>query len=68
MTVGGKVKQTLSSLQGAASILHLYGEQNQKEQVRAEFKEATQVIEEVILNLEERVKQLEFEEPQYKGY
>lgn len=67
MTVASQVKQTLVSLKGARAGLRLYSAQVQNEEAEAVFKEAVETTEEVIYDLEERLKTLEFEEPQYKG-
>jgi hydrogenase maturation factor HypF (carbamoyltransferase family) len=68
MTVGSKLKQTLASLRGAESVLRTYANQSQKEETQKVYQEAVQVSESIICNLEERLKQLEFQEPQYKGF
>ncbi|TCO72307.1 DUF1657 domain-containing protein [Marinisporobacter balticus] len=68
MTVGAKVKQTLANLEGIQSTLKLYAIQTQHENAKATFEEAAKTTSEVIKDLEERIKTLEFEEPQYKGY
>lgn len=67
MTVGSKVKQTLSNLKGIESTLRIYSVQsNNKEEIMA-YKKALQTTESVINDIEKRVKTLEFQEPQYKG-
>lgn len=68
MTVGSRVKQSLASLRGAESVLRTYANQNQKEELKAIYNEAIEITEEIILNLEKRVQELEFQEPQYKGF
>ncbi|MBS4024886.1 MAG: DUF1657 domain-containing protein [Clostridia bacterium] len=68
MTVGSKLKQTLASLRGAESVLRTYANQTQKKENKKVYQEAVQVSEEIIYSLEERLKQLEFQEPQYKGF
>lgn len=68
MTVGSKVKQTLANLEGTLSTLRIYAIQTGDENTKAVFEEASKTTSEVIKDLEERVKTLEFEEPQYKGY
>lgn len=67
MTVGSKVKQTLASLKGVQGTLRIYSVQSQKEETKNTYKEALVVTESVIKDLENRLKTLEFEEPQYKG-
>ncbi len=68
MSVGAKVKQTLASLKGTQSTLRLYSIQTQDEDTKDTYKEALNITSEIINDLEERIKVLEFEEPQYKGY
>jgi hypothetical protein len=67
MTVGSKVKQTLASLKGAESTLRIYSVQSKSEEDRAVYKECLQAMEEITKDIEDRVKKLEYEEPQYKG-
>ncbi|MEJ8553777.1 DUF1657 domain-containing protein [Tepidibacter sp. Z1-5] len=68
MSVGAKVKQTLASLKGTQSTLRLYSIQSQDKETKETYKEALDITNEIINDLEERIKVLEFEEPQYKGY
>lgn len=67
MTVGSKVKQTLASLKGVESTLRLYSLQSANEEERMVYKKALKTAESVIQDLEYRIKEIEFEEPQYKG-
>jgi hypothetical protein len=67
MTVGSKVKQTLASLRGAESTLRTYSVQCKSEEERAVYKECLQTMEGITKDIENRVKRLEYEEPQYKG-
>lgn len=67
MTVGSKVKQTLSSLQSIKSTIEIYAVQSRNEEAAHAFREAEDVLGEVVNDLEKRVQTLEFEEPQYKG-
>lgn len=67
MTVGSKVKQTLSSLKGIESTLRIYSVQSRNKEERAVYKEELKTVESVIKDVEDRLKTLEFEEPQYKG-
>lgn len=67
MTVASNVKQTLGSLKGIESTLKIYSVQSRNEEERAVYKEELQIVEAVIKDIENRLKILEFEEPQYKG-
>ncbi|GIM27613.1 NADH dehydrogenase [Clostridium polyendosporum] len=67
MTVSSKVKGTLASLKGTQGILRIYSIQEPVIEARSVYKEALKVTDRIINDLEERIKTLEFEEPQYKG-
>lgn len=67
MTVGSKVKSTLATLKGTQGTLRIYSIQEQNEEAKGVYKEALEVTEKIIMDLEDRIKTLEFEEPQYKG-
>lgn len=68
MTVSSKVKQTLASLKGAQGTLRIYSLQTQDKNAKATYEESLEITDKIIKDLEERLKTLEFEEPQYKGY
>ncbi len=68
MTVGSQVKQTLASLKGTQGTLRIYSLQTQDKNAKVAYKEALEITNTIINDLEERLKRLEFEEPQYKGY
>ncbi|WP_010233833.1 DUF1657 domain-containing protein [Clostridium arbusti] len=67
MTVGSKVKQTLAGLKGIESTLRIYSVQSKNKDDVKVYKDALKTTESVIKNVEDRIKTLEFEEPQYKG-
>lgn len=67
MTVGSKVKQTLADLKGAHGNLKLYSAMSRDEETKTAFDEALTVTGEVIRDLEDRLRVLESQEPQYKG-
>ncbi|MCT4606856.1 MAG: DUF1657 domain-containing protein [Marinisporobacter sp.] len=68
MTVASKVKQTVASLKSTQSTLRLYSIQIDDKNTRAVYEESLITTGEIIKDLEERVKILEYEEPQHKGY
>ncbi|MCT4618172.1 MAG: DUF1657 domain-containing protein [Marinisporobacter sp.] len=68
MTVASKVKQTLASLKSTQSTLRLYSIQTEDKNARGVYEESLIITGEAIKDLEERIKTLEYEEPQYKGY
>lgn len=67
MTVGSQLKQTLASLKNAQSTLRLYAVQSQGVEDIEILKETMMVTNNIIEDLEKRIKVLEMEEPQYKG-
>lgn len=67
MTVASQVKQTIASLKGAQGTLRVYSTQTRDEESRSVFTEALEETHLIIKDLENRLKTLEFEEPQYKG-
>jgi Protein of unknown function (DUF1657) len=68
VTVGSQVKQTAASLKGVKATLDLYAATSVTEEDQWLFKTNSQKIDKVIYMLEKRISELEFEEPQYKGF
>jgi hypothetical protein len=67
MTVISKVKQTLTGLQSAQATLKLYEAQSQDEETRKVYQQTLAATDGIVQDLENRIKTLEYEEPQYKG-
>lgn len=67
LTVAANIKQTIASLKGTEGTLRMYSIQTQNKNVKAAYREAVHNIDKIIIDLEDRLKTLEFEEPQYKG-
>ena len=67
MTVASKVKQTLATLKGSEATLKIYSLQERDEEARAVYMEAFEEIQKIKVDLEKRVGEIEFQEPQYKG-
>ncbi|MCL6589826.1 MAG: DUF1657 domain-containing protein [Firmicutes bacterium] len=67
MTVASQVKQTLTSLQNAQATLGIYAIQSAPQEAKRVFEEARRIVGEITSDIEKRIKNLEFEEPQYKG-
>lgn len=67
MTVGLKVKQTLATLKWIESTLRIYSTTSSNKEEEEVFGKSLKVTGEVIADLQFRVKNLEYEEPQYKG-
>lgn len=68
MTVGSKAKQTLANLKGIESTLRIYSVQGRNKEEKKAFEEALGITGKVVNDLEARIKALEYEEPQYKGF
>lgn len=67
MTVAAQVKQTLASLKGARGTLRMYSGQTMDDVTQSVYTNSLEITDIIINDLEERLKVLEFEEPQYKG-
>lgn len=67
MTVAAQVKQTLASLKGTQATLEAFYSIEQDQANKQLLQINCQRINDIIEKLENRVKKLEFEEPQYKG-
>ncbi|MBC2581897.1 DUF1657 domain-containing protein [Clostridium sp. DJ247] len=67
MTVGSNIKQTLATLRNIQGTLRLYSVQEQNEAAKNAYIQSLDVTSEIITDLENRVKIMEFHEPQYKG-
>lgn len=67
MTVASQLKQSLATLKSAHATLMVYAQQSRDQESKSVFDETTKATGEIIADLEERLKILEFEEPQYKG-
>lgn len=67
MTVASQLKQSLATLKSAHATLRVYAEQSRDQEAKPVFDEAARATGEIIDDLEDRLKILEFEEPQYKG-
>jgi uncharacterized protein YaaN involved in tellurite resistance len=68
MTIASQVKQTLASLKGAQADFESYSLGTQNKQAKQMYAQAAQDTQNIINTLEQRVQQLEKEEPQYKGF
>ncbi|MFY0545709.1 DUF1657 domain-containing protein [Brevibacillus sp. H7] len=68
MTVASDVKKTLASLKGAQANLETFALSTQNKQAKQVYTQAAQQTQAIVNNLEQRVTELENEEPQYKGF
>lgn len=67
MTVSAKVKETLSTLKGSEATLRIYSLQERDKKAKDIYAEAFKEINKIKIDLEKRVGNIEFEEPEYKG-
>ncbi|QQE75612.1 DUF1657 domain-containing protein [Brevibacillus composti] len=68
MTVASQVKQTLASLKGAQANLETFALNTQNKQAKQLYADAAKQTQAIVTNLQQRVTELENEEPQYKGF
>lgn len=67
MTVASQVKQSLASLKSIHATFHQFALSSADEQAQRTFHEAMMLTEEIIVDVKQRISQLEREEPQYHG-
>lgn len=67
MTVASDLKTCLASLKSAQASLEQFALRTQNEQAKQVFTDAAETTQQVIRQVENRVQQIEQEEPQYKG-
>ena len=68
MTVASQVKQALAGLKSAQASFEQFALQTQNKQAKQVYEDAAQQTQGIVTNLEQRVQQIEQEEPQYKGF
>ena len=67
MTVGTQLKGTLAGLRSIRGTIGIYAGQTQLEDSRAAYDAAIKELDSIIDCLEDRLRKLELEEPQYQG-
>lgn len=68
MTVSTQVKQALAGLKSAQASFEQFAMQTQNQQAKQLYTDASNQTQTIVSTLEQRVQQLEQEEPQYKGF
>jgi len=68
LTVAAQVKQTLVGLKNAQASLESFALQTQNQQAKQLYTDAANKTGAIVNTLEPRIKQMEQEEPQYKGF
>ncbi|GGB47020.1 DUF1657 domain-containing protein [Fictibacillus barbaricus] len=67
MTIASNVKQCMVTLKSAKETLSKLAQKSRDDEAKRTFHESMMEVEEIIIDLQMRIGQLEFEEPQYKG-
>ena len=65
MSIDSNVKTTLATLKSINATLHVYSLQSRHDMSQGVFKESYDTTGQIILELENRLEEIKFEEPQY---
>ncbi|NLW45668.1 MAG: DUF1657 domain-containing protein [Syntrophomonadaceae bacterium] len=68
MTVSSQIKEALSNLKSAQASLESFALQTQNQQAKQLFTTAAQQTQNIINSLEPRIREIESQEPQYRGF
>lgn len=68
VTVGTKLKQTLSNLKSCQADFESFALETNNQQAKQFYAEAAQRTQQLVDDLNERVEQVERQEPQYQGF
>ena len=68
MTTSSDVKTCLASLKSAQASLEQFALSTQNKNAKQVFTQAAQSTQQIVDQIDQRVQQLEKEEPQYKGF
>lgn len=68
MTVASRLKQSLATLKHIEAGIHTFMERATDDQVKREFQSCQESLERIINRVETRIKEIELEEPQFKGF
>lgn len=68
MTVGSQVKQCLASLKSVKAGLETFAQQSVDSESKQTLQHAADDFEQIITDIQNRISELEREEPQYKGF
>lgn len=68
MTVASQVKTCMASLKSAQASLEQFALETQNQEAKNLFTNAAQQTQQIVDQVENRVSQIENEEPQYKGF
>ncbi|MDD4334252.1 MAG: DUF1657 domain-containing protein [Desulfotomaculaceae bacterium] len=68
MTISAQVKETVASLNGVQATLETFVSVEENPEAKDMLSRNSQKVAAVIKDMEKRLRVLEFEEPQYKGF
>lgn len=68
MTISSDVKTCLASLKSAQASLEQFALGTQNQEAKTLFEDAARTTQQVVQQVEGRVRQIEQQEPQYKGF
>jgi hypothetical protein len=68
VTVASQVKTCVASLKSAQASLEQFALETQNQEAKTLFANAAQQTQQILDQVQQRVQQLENEEPQYKGF
>ena len=68
MTIAAQIKQTLASLKGIEATLENFSSIEEDTEAKEILSRNARRINQVVRDFEKRLRSLEFEEPQYKGF
>lgn len=66
MTVGTQVKETIAGLRGVQASFEQFALQTENQQAKQMYSQAAQQAEAILQNVQQRMQDIEQEEPQYK--
>jgi len=68
MTVATQVKTCLASLKSAQASLEQFALETQNKEAKSVFENAARATQQIVNDISARVREMEQEEPQYKGF
>lgn len=68
MTVATQLKQTLAGLKSVQASFETFAMQTQNQQAKQLYTSAAEQTKSIVQSIEPRIREIEKEEPQYKGF
>jgi HPt (histidine-containing phosphotransfer) domain-containing protein len=66
MTVGTQMQQCIASVQSASASLKTFALETLDQQMKQQFQQLSQTMDQTLLTLQQRQQEIEKQEPQYK--